>query len=271
MGPYDVGDIARVSVLITDADGNPSDPASVTVTITKPDSTSIAGAVAKDSIGAYHADVPLDQVGLWSYLWTGTGAGPNISEYGTLDVRGAPTAFASVEDLRTWLGTPDTMNEDRARLFLETASGLIRSHLGTSLAMVTDEAVTYTPITPTPVLMLPDPPVISLGSVVEDGRTLTDGVDFQLAGRSLIRVGRPWATLPRETVVTYSHGYAVVPAEVKGVCIEAAARMYTNSEVGATIPSELAQPTGAVGWSPEAVLSLSERATLDRFAKLVIR
>lgn len=83
---YDLGDIARTSVTVRSDFGALAD-ATVSQTTHKPDGTDVAGTVAHDGTGLYHADVVLDQVGTWRWKFVGTGA-VEITEYGALVVRG---------------------------------------------------------------------------------------------------------------------------------------------------------------------------------------
>lgn len=74
MTSYDVGDRVRLAVAVTNLDGDPADPTSLTLSVTTPGQTTVTPSVTKDATGSYHADVDVDRPGLWSYKWTGTGA-----------------------------------------------------------------------------------------------------------------------------------------------------------------------------------------------------
>jgi uncharacterized protein YfaS (alpha-2-macroglobulin family) len=64
-----------------DAQGNPSDPASVTLTVRRPDGSMFAPAVTRTGTGQYTATVDLDQAGTWRYEWQTTGT-PQLVEGG---------------------------------------------------------------------------------------------------------------------------------------------------------------------------------------------
>ncbi len=57
-----------------------------TLTVRKPDGTTITPAVTSPSTGRYEAIIPVDQAGTWSYRWVTAGA-LTAAEEGTLYVR----------------------------------------------------------------------------------------------------------------------------------------------------------------------------------------
>jgi hypothetical protein len=71
--------------------------------------------------------------------------------------------------------------------------------------------------------------VTAVTSIVEEGTTLTVVTDFDWTSYGkLIRVYRRWTSKPRAVVVTFTHGYATAPDDVKGVCLSLAGRLYEN-------------------------------------------
>jgi hypothetical protein len=78
MAKYDKGDLVRLSAAFTVA-GVATDPTTVTLKVQDPSGneatyTYALGQVTKDSAGAYHYDLAIDETGLWTYRWAGTGA-----------------------------------------------------------------------------------------------------------------------------------------------------------------------------------------------------
>lgn len=73
----DRGDTRRLTVTITE-NGAATDPASLTLTVVAPDATTttytyLTGVViVRDGIGVFHADLTLNQDGLWAYDWRAT-------------------------------------------------------------------------------------------------------------------------------------------------------------------------------------------------------
>lgn len=94
---YDIGDVVRIYSIFTEDpvvptdDPVPIDPATVSLTILKPDGTSqsytYAGStVAKDSTGNYHVDFAPTARGTYKYRWASTGTGASAKE-GKFQVR----------------------------------------------------------------------------------------------------------------------------------------------------------------------------------------
>jgi len=85
---YDIGQAVRCDVVFADTAGTATDPTTVTFIIRDPSGNETtytyppAGTIVKDGVGDYHADVTLDEAGLWYYRWEGTGALVAASEHG---------------------------------------------------------------------------------------------------------------------------------------------------------------------------------------------
>ena len=78
-GPYDLGSAipaADLSLLLADANGNPANGSSVTLTLTLPDNTTVTPAVSNPLAGTYELAAPYvpAQAGhyRWSWTWSGT-------------------------------------------------------------------------------------------------------------------------------------------------------------------------------------------------------
>lgn len=135
-------------------------------------------------------------------------------------------AFATSDDLAAMLGTTFTAAEKtQADRLLAAASDEVRAVTGQTITRDTTTAVL--PGVEDYWLPLPQSPVVSVQSVVMDGKPVTD---FQLIGGKLYRWWG-WQDLfiiyePRTISVTYTHGYASVPGElVTLVCALASAAM----------------------------------------------
>jgi hypothetical protein len=85
---YDIGDAVRCTITFATTDSTPTDPTTVTFTYRDPsgnETTWVFGVdaqVIKDDTGDYHADVTLDEDGLWHYRFEGTGALIAAAEHG---------------------------------------------------------------------------------------------------------------------------------------------------------------------------------------------
>lgn len=74
---YDIGDAVRISVAFTSG-GTAVDPTTVTLMVQDPSGNAASytyalAQVIKDTTGAYHKDITVDESGTWFYRWTGTG------------------------------------------------------------------------------------------------------------------------------------------------------------------------------------------------------
>jgi hypothetical protein len=72
--------------------GTATDPTTVSLLVEKPDKTQTTytyagGTITKGSTGNYSKQVTLDAVGIWRFVWTGTGA-CSASDSGTITVTG---------------------------------------------------------------------------------------------------------------------------------------------------------------------------------------
>ena len=79
MAAYIQGCQVRVTGTFTDFNGSDTDPTTVVFKIHSPsgvETTRTYGVsgVTKTGTGVYYSDITLDEGGVWSYRWTGTGA-----------------------------------------------------------------------------------------------------------------------------------------------------------------------------------------------------
>jgi uncharacterized protein YfaS (alpha-2-macroglobulin family) len=80
MNAYPLGQVVRISTLVKNQADALADPSQLTLTITKPDGSTITKVfgvdndLIKDAVGTYHLDLTTDQRGGWSYRWHSTGA-----------------------------------------------------------------------------------------------------------------------------------------------------------------------------------------------------
>lgn len=84
---YDVGDEIELRAAYTNQAGAPSNPATVTLTITKPDGTAVEGSTPINTgTGTYHFTLIPEMGGLWRHRWVSTGD-PTTEEEGVFFVR----------------------------------------------------------------------------------------------------------------------------------------------------------------------------------------
>jgi len=135
-------------------------------------------------------------------------------------------AFATPAELAVWSGTEAAAGQ--AEQALAIASAQIRTACGWSVSQESGAVATLDG-SGKPALWLPTLRLTEVASVVEDGVALTAVTDFDWSSSGrLVRAGRWWTSKPRSVVVTYTHGYATVPDDVKGVCMSLASRAMQN-------------------------------------------
>lgn len=70
-----IGEVAKISVAITDSNAIASDPSALRLKVKSPAGTlttyvfGVAAELVKDSIGNYHANILMNEVGKWAYRW----------------------------------------------------------------------------------------------------------------------------------------------------------------------------------------------------------
>jgi hypothetical protein len=137
-------------------------------------------------------------------------------------------AFAAAADLATRLGITLTAGETTdADTLLELASDIIRSDTGQTIDAVASDTLTR-PGSWDNRIRLPERPVTDVNSVTLDGTALAETDEWYQVGDELVRVSGTWGGPEAVLVVDYDHGWATVPAGVKGVCLEMVARVWVN-------------------------------------------
>lgn len=108
----------------------------------------------------------------------------------------------------------DTTNTLAVEALLDAASAAVREAAGCPISEQTSTVTLWTEASRR--IELPARPVSSVATVVLDGETLTVEDDYVLRGSSLWRTCQWQAQgdIPSELVVTFTHGYTEVPADI---------------------------------------------------------
>lgn len=182
----------------------------------------------------------------------------------------------------------DAAKIDSCERAIAEATAAIRNYCHQYIEQVEDDAYTFdVEVSRRKKLFLPELPVTSVASVVEDGTTLTEGddEDYQLANHGVLhRIDDYWAKGVQIVTVTYTHGYATIPDDIVGVCTRAAARSYqaglraADAEAVPGVESKsigdfsVSYSSGAggvgegvMGASGSRMLLLSEKDILDKY------
>ena len=138
------------------------------------------------------------------------------------------TVFATVQDIEAFLQIEITTPAQvlSAQRALTEASAAIRNYTRQYLEQVDDEVITLDSLGGSR-LFLPELPVLEITKVIEDGVTLTQGVDYKLGQHGILhRTGQRWSTGIQNITITYSHGFADIPDDIVAICTRAASRAY---------------------------------------------
>lgn len=134
--------------------------------------------------------------------------------------------FCTVSDVATFLGLTIAANDPQVTQAIAEVTAVIQNYCHQAISVVADDEVTFDG-GQCGRLYLPELPVTSVSSVVEDDVTLVDGIDYKLGNHGILyRINRDWSAGIRNIVVIYSHGYAAIPEDVKGIAYRSAARVY---------------------------------------------
>jgi hypothetical protein len=200
--------------------------------------------------------------------------------------------FATITDIEAFLQltiTGDAVKEAAAAQALEWASEAIRNYCNQTIDEVLNDVITLDSWGGSRIY-LPQLPVLSVDSVVEDGETLTADDDYKLGQWGIlhrVRNDAPicWYVGIQIITITYDHGYYDIPDDIIAVCTRAASRAYQaglkssdsdgvpgiaskslgdfsvsfQSEAGGGIGE------GLMGASGARVLLLSEKDILDKY------
>jgi len=191
--------------------------------------------------------------------------------------------FCRITDLADFLQID--VDEPAAARAITEATAAIQNYCHQLLWRVTNDAYTFDVETAQAKLFLPELPVISVLSVVEDGTALTVTTDYKLGRNGILhRVDDYWLEGIGTVVVTYTHGYEEddIPEDIVAVCTSAASRRYQAGLLSADslgVPGVASKSLGdysvsfhpvggsegTMGASGARLLLLSEKEMLDRY------
>jgi hypothetical protein len=155
-------------------------------------------------------------------------------------------SFATVEQFTGYLQT-DSVNETAAQLCLDAATALIQAETGQHFFLVEDDQITVRGGEGR--IFLPQQPVVSISAVTSrwigsavDTANVVDldyvrwGHELSWAAGGYVRINSSprWGTYgytwPEYVTVTYTHGYATIPADVVMCCLQLAAEQYSSPD-----------------------------------------
>ena len=205
---FDVGDVATLTYNLT-VSGTPTD-ATVALTVTAPDGTVTTPAVSHTGLGAYEANVPVNQAGRWSYAWTASGAATDV-ERGVFTVGGA----VSLAEMKKHLNMSGAGNDAELQRFIDVAEAALSNRVGP----LTPVTVTERHDGGAPLIVLRQPRAVSLTSVTYADGTASTLSDYDLDSDTGVlywnygTAGR-FAGSRRNVTVTYVAGWASLPLDL---------------------------------------------------------
>ncbi|WP_228181987.1 hypothetical protein [Streptomyces anulatus] len=131
--------------------------------------------------------------------------------------------WATPEELRLHLRLP-VIDAEEAAVIIATAERTVRGDLEQTIDAVAGDVIGLVG-NGRQVINLPEMPVTLVSSVTVDGTLL--GTGAWRANRYGILTGR-WP-LDADISVVYDHGYAVIPEQVKAVCLQVAGRAWVHA------------------------------------------
>lgn len=301
MNTYDAGDLVQVRAAFSGPNQQgvvvPTDPTAVTAHVRAPDGTVVAyagvTAPTREGVGLYRLDLTPTLAGTYWYSFEGSGAVQEVQESAfAVRPRQATTAagapLCGLGDLENLIQVQVPAGDrDAALAAIAAASAAIRTYTGQALTFVADDAIVlngrgYG-------LWLPELPVSAV-SAVSVGGTALDPAGWAVdPGGKLVRLdaggasGYPWpgrwAWGYRNVAVTYSHGYAELPADLVNVCARLASRQYLGGKRSALVGpharesdystvyqgEERSDSMGAYGPTSAPILTGHEKMILDAY------
>jgi hypothetical protein len=222
---FDLGSIYPAAVNLTDANGNPVNATSVTLTITLPDTSTVTPTVTNPpaTTGAYQLQYLTVQPGRHLVRWVFTG--PNSSYTDVFDVKEAnPPSIISLADAKQQLGIlpSNTTDDDEIRMWMAATTKSIEDYKHEVTAQRTIVEIFGYPNTYAgfgqflgfgPNVRVMHIPVIALQSIVAENGTLTwtipGNIDVETFSGLLTVINGPPIT--GRVVITYTAGYQIMP------------------------------------------------------------
>jgi hypothetical protein len=202
---YDIGDAVKLSTVLKDDTGSLTNTAGMSVTVTKPDGTSVSPAVTNtNAAGVYTAPVTVDQAGTWTYVWTASGTVVAV-EPGQFTVRAQTVYVVSLEELKAQLNRTDSADDVELRGYLASATRYVEWRSGGPIAVQTfteRHFVTGPTITPR------RRPLVSITSITPDFGQALDTSTY-IADTDANQIMLYYTVLPGWHTIVYRAGWAV--------------------------------------------------------------
>lgn len=251
MTDFNSGDTARVTITLTDINGDPADGTGV-VALTSPAGTASAPTLVGDvGTGNYHFDLPGPENGIWRYVVTFSGATVKVID-GTVYFEAlvtTATAYITRDQLKSQMGISDAQDDALLDMAIESASRSIDTYC--SQRFYADSAATARTYRSGSAYRLQVDAISTLtGLVVKTDTgdtgtfdtTLALTTDYILEPANNLALGQPVTLLNALTgllpvggyrprvEVTAKWGWPAVPVEVRQACLIKAAATFRRKD-----------------------------------------
>lgn len=140
------------------------------------------------------------------------------------------TDYCTVAQVENFLNldiSDDADNTASCEQAIEWATEDIKNYCQQNIAFVEDDEITLDIPAGRSQILLPELPVASVTSVIEDDIELTAEDDYKLGQHGILyRVNRNWKSGVQIVTITYSHGYATIPTDIVEIAVRSASRVY---------------------------------------------
>jgi hypothetical protein len=227
---YDVGDTASLDQFRVLLAGVLTD-ATVVVTVTKPDGTTTAPTPVHTATGLYDATVTVDQAGVWTWVWTASGA-VTSKETGQFTAIAPRVLVADFAEFKAHLNRTDLTDDAELRTYLVAATDWVERTIGGPLSVQTfTESVPVSGwwITPS------QRPLVSVTSLTPELGALLDPSAYVVDTlRGAIRIR--WGAFTGWYTLVYKAGYAVIQERHKLAGLIVAAHLWQIQNGGGGMP-----------------------------------
>jgi hypothetical protein len=231
---YDLGDIAALAIQIKDATGTLANASSVTATITLPDGTTATPSVSNPTTGNYQIAYLTTQLGRHGLRWTASGsnAGAFTDVFEVTDPAYWP--IVSLDDMKTHLNITSSTYDEEIRFMISVATNIAENYCKRAL---TRQTVSETRDGGGTSIILFQPPVLSITSIVENTTTLTASDYTTDLASGIVYRGSQIARLPffpgrQNITITYVAGYVNPPPMAQHTVKEIVRWMWQTSQQG---------------------------------------
>lgn len=207
----DLGDVIPLTVQVKDQNAQPTDALTVVLTITEPNGTLVTPTVANPpaATGLYEFDYVPTQIGRHLIRWVTTA--PNAAFTDTVDVRDlSARSIMSLASAKTHLNMTSSKDDEEIRNMIEAVTATIERHRGE--AVVRQEVVEDNVMGNRNRFALLKHPVIEVTEILDARGNSQDVTKWKLDKQNGILVRYDGAGLQGDVTITYTAGYAEIPA-----------------------------------------------------------